>query len=85
MGTHHRYRRSDLFLVRLWTEDADDDGGQVQWRGKVQRVVDGEAHQFSDWQGLSELLMAMLSAEGSTSHLAQSGPGEHTDSERSEQ
>lgn len=61
MGTHHRYRRSDLFLVRLWTEDAPDSNGKLEWRGKVQRVVDGESHQFSNLQDLADLLQAMLS------------------------
>ncbi len=61
METRHRQRRSDLFLVRLWTEGGDDGSGKVEWHGKVQHVVDGEAHPFSGWQGLIELLLAMLS------------------------
>ena len=76
MGRHRSYRRSDLFLVRLWAEEADgatdaaaggsdsedpDHGGNLGWHGKVQRVVDGEAHQFSNWQDLCDLLAAMIS------------------------
>ena len=57
-------RRSNLFLLRVWAEessDAPDAEEAVRWRGKVQRVVDGESHQFSDWEGLTSLLVTMLS------------------------
>jgi hypothetical protein len=60
MGTRHHYRRSDLFLLRMWSEEAADASGNIEWRGKVQRVVDGEAHTFEDWQGLVRLLCQML-------------------------
>ena len=66
MGTRQPYRRTDLFLVRLWFKDSDDgsnagiDSGQIEWHGKVQRVVDGEAHQFSSLQGLVDVLLVML-------------------------
>jgi hypothetical protein len=60
----------------VWREDIEDteqpqDGtgdaggsggsGKTQWCGKVQRVVDGEAHQFNGWQGLVDSLLTMLS------------------------
>lgn len=61
MGAYRQYRPSDLFLVRMWAEESDDGTNKVEWHGKVQRVVDGEFHGFSDWQGLVDLLMAMLS------------------------
>ncbi|HET9493720.1 MAG TPA: hypothetical protein VFR15_05775 [Chloroflexia bacterium] len=71
---HRHYRRTDLFLVRIWTEDtgsrdrADGGGGEGNtdvdaapaWKGRVQRVVDGETHQFSGSTGLVEVLAAML-------------------------
>ena len=72
--TYKHQRRADLFLVRVWREDAEDgqdnahegvsgsDGsGKTKWCGRVQRVVDGESHQFSSWQGLTDLLLQMLS------------------------
>jgi hypothetical protein len=31
------------------------------YRGRVQRVVDGESYSFDDWQGLAEVLSVMLS------------------------
>ena len=63
-------RRTDLFLVRVWrevpAEQGDDEvrgtgGGTTKWRGKVQRVVDGESHRFDNWQGLVDSLLVMLS------------------------
>lgn len=67
-----RYTRTDLFLVRIWTKGAKTDIADVngeytdesistlEWRGTVQRAVDGEAYQFNDLQGLLDLLVAML-------------------------
>ena len=77
MSPYRPIRRVDLFLVRVWREDSseieynadqiqsagtdDSGGGIIEWRGSVQRVVDGESHQFSGWQGLTDLLLAMVS------------------------
>ena len=71
------YRRTDLFLLRIWTEDAAlADGAQggrggragPSWRGRVQRLVDGEAHQFGDWPELIDLLVAMLAGSDAQGH-----------------
>jgi hypothetical protein len=64
--TPRHYKRADLFLVRLWPKESDggsnagNESGQVEWHGKVQRVVDGEAHRFSSLQGLVDWLLVML-------------------------
>jgi hypothetical protein len=42
--------RSQLFTVRVWLEDLDDD--LREWRGKVQHTLSGEACYFRDWQTL---------------------------------
>jgi len=70
------YTRTDLFLVRIWTrgasdgtsdeveaggDDAGESTGTLEWQGQVQRAGDGEAYQFNSWQGLLDLLLAMLS------------------------
>ncbi len=58
------YNRSNLFLVRVWLRNngsADLDSSKAKWCGSIRRIVDGEAHQFSDWQGLVDLLEAMVS------------------------
>jgi hypothetical protein len=62
-----RLQRSNLFLVRLWIEDAKGnnsgaiDENDARWRGKIQRVVNGETIEFQGWQGLVTNLSAMLS------------------------
>jgi hypothetical protein len=71
MSTYRHLRRTNLFLVRVWVEEAEGDeedageraGGSAEaaWSGRVQRVVDGEAHEFSGLQGLVDSLLAMLS------------------------
>jgi hypothetical protein len=63
LGAHHNYRRSDLFLLRLWAEVADDGSKMLKLHGKLQRVVNGESHRFCGWQGLLDLLMTMVSEE----------------------
>ena len=66
MRTPWQYKRTDLFLVRLWPKESEDeskagnDSGQVEWHGKVQRVVDGETHPFRSLPGLVDMLLVML-------------------------
>lgn len=74
MSAYQPHRPTDLFLVRLWRDEAKDtgdngregdsssDGNTTEWQGKVQRVVDGESHQFRGWQGLVDLMLSMLSS-----------------------
>jgi hypothetical protein len=64
-GTRRQYEGTHLFLVRLQGEEMDT--GQVEWCGKVQRVVSGEAYTFSGWPDLIEHLLTML-PEVSTRH-----------------
>ena len=86
MNTGRRPRHTDLFLLRVWTRPSGDGGDGTEWRGKVQRVVDGEAHQFDGWQALVETLLSMLpersGASGGTLPTRQQETDEHT--ERSE-
>ena len=66
MRTPRHYKRTDLFLVRLWPKESADgskagnDSGQVEWHGRVQRVVDGESHLFRSLPGLVDVLLIML-------------------------
>lgn len=57
MTKHSHPGRSELFLVRMWTEDTGD--GIKLVHGKVQKAVSGETAQFCDWQSLVEQLKAM--------------------------
>ena len=63
MTLDRRLKRTGLFLVRVWTEDAGDGSGRAEWHGKVQRVVNGEARYFHDWPELVDLLLAMAPGE----------------------
>ncbi|HST05486.1 MAG TPA: hypothetical protein VLQ48_12240 [Chloroflexia bacterium] len=60
-------KQTDLFLVRVWAQvDSGEDGhgkrnGTAEWHGKVQRVKDGEVHQFDSLQDLTNVLLEMLS------------------------
>ncbi len=47
-----------LFLVRLQAEEQQP--GEVEWCGRVQRVVSGETYTFSGWPDLIEHLLTML-------------------------
>jgi hypothetical protein len=60
MGMRRRYKRSELFLVRVWTQGSGHGSGIGAWHGRVQRAVNGEAYQFEDWQGLLRVLSEML-------------------------
>ena len=64
--------KSDLFLLRLWTDEADDPPLNPQSsvltphssqrrRGRLLHIVSGEGHNFDDWRGLVDLLEEMLS------------------------
>lgn len=76
MSTHRHLRRTDLFLLRLWTEEEIGGGpSEPVLRGRVQRIVDGESHQFDDWQSLVDVLLAMLN-QGNDGKPTISSPGE---------
>ena len=49
---------SHLFLVRLQAEASEE--GELQWCGRVQGAVSGEAYTFSRWPELIEHLLTML-------------------------
>lgn len=69
-GRHMKH--TDLFLVRVWTQEVrisygtdGNTGGDepaIEWRGRIQRVVDGEAREFKDWEAFVDGLRAMMSA-----------------------
>ena len=68
--TPHRIqhiRPANLYLVRLWAQDREGEDsaipGSANWQGRVQRVIDGESHQFDSLQGLVDLLLQMLSGK----------------------
>jgi hypothetical protein len=56
MGSDQGNKRSQLFTLRVWTEEVA--GGDIEWRGKVQRAVSGETLYFRDWEALLLFLRA---------------------------
>jgi len=47
-----------LYVVRFW---AEDQGSQPpEWRGRVQRLPDGEVRYFRDWATLVAFLQSKL-------------------------
>ena len=74
MTSRHPRKRTHLFLVRVWSRQAGDSGdGSELLGGKVQRVVDGEAHSFDDWQTLVELLIKMSRGKPATNKNSSGG------------
>jgi hypothetical protein len=70
-----RFKRTDLFLVRMWTEGAQDSGDKAGCHGKVQRVVDGESCQFHTWEELLDTLRSMLARGEGKRLLSAAIPG----------
>src|SRR5690348_4020518 len=76
MKDQRRRRRSDLILVRVWSEDnkpgeeiktisanggtRDGEGPEQRWYGRVQRVTDGKSHPFDSRQDLLDILNSMM-------------------------
>lgn len=58
MGSGRHSKRSDLFLVRVWVSEAGD--GDTEFRGKVQRAVNGEERYFHDLPELADVLRSMM-------------------------
>ena len=42
--------QSHLFTVRIWCEELGE--GRVEWRGKAQHALSGEARYFREWADL---------------------------------
>ncbi len=68
MSSDRQRGRSDLFLIRLWTDELegsaiqngdkqpDEDGGR---HGRLLNMLNGEGHNFDSWEGLVGLLREM--------------------------
>ena len=59
METLHLVPQSYLFTIRLWAER--NAAGQIEWRGKIQLVVNGEARYFHSWLELITRIEELLS------------------------
>ena len=54
---------SQLFTVRLWSEDIGQ--GQIEWRGEVRHVLSGETTYFRDWSMLAAQLQQLYKLQRS--------------------
>ena len=54
---------SHLFTVRIWREELG--AGRVEWRGKVQHALSGEARYFREW---TELIAFLREQVGDIDH-----------------
>lgn len=61
-------RKTFLFTLRVWAEPVEEN--QVEWRGKLQRLPDGEAQYFRCWSGLVKNLETILDSAGCEEDLA---------------
>lgn len=70
MNSHRQDDMSHLFLVRIRAAGAGEDlqPESKLWRGRVQRVVNGEAYDFCGWDELIERIGAMLAGTQPDNH-----------------
>ncbi len=64
-------QRTHLFTLRMWPEALGD--GQIEWRGKVQHVLSGQAHYFRDWDALIAYLQDMLPPDDRAEIIVEEG------------
>jgi hypothetical protein len=50
LGESNHLPDSHLFTVRMWPEELGP--GRVEWRGRAQHVLSGEARYFREWEDL---------------------------------
>lgn len=61
---------SHLFTVRVWREELG--AGRVEWRGKVQHALSGEARYFREWAELIAFVREQV--EGTQDNVTQCEP-----------
>ncbi len=59
--TRKQQSRSNLFLIRMWTDAGDD--GRRTLRGRVLDVTSGKAESFHGWSELLDLLTNLVAAQ----------------------
>ena len=61
MSQDQTQQRTHLFTLRMWPEVLGD--GQIEWRGKVQHVLSGQARYFRDWDTLITYMQETLPSD----------------------
>ncbi len=59
------FKHSDqahIFILKLWQEVLDDEQNhrQIEWRGRIQDVYNGETHYFRDWPTIVKFISNIL-------------------------
>ncbi len=54
--TQRQIKRSNLFVLRLWSEEMNHTEQDIKWKGQARRTVDGKAHDCDGLQGLLDWL-----------------------------
>ncbi len=54
--------RAHIFILKLWQEVINDEHNhkQIEWRGKIQDVFNGETHYFRDWPTIVKFISNIL-------------------------
>ena len=55
-----------LFTVRIWREELGE--GHIEWRGKVQHALSGEARYFREWGELLAFVQEQAEDRATTSN-----------------
>ncbi len=72
--------RAHIFILKLWQEVLSDEQNhkQVEWRGRIQDVFNGETHYFRDWPTIVKFISNILPELGSRRRGRGRRPMEHT-------
>ncbi len=56
-----------IFILKLWQEVLEEEQSekQIEWRGKIQDVFNGETHYFRDWPTIVKFISNILPELGS--------------------
>ncbi len=59
--------RAHIFILKLWQEVLSDEQNhkQIEWRGRIQDVFNGETHYFRDWPTIVKFISNILPELGS--------------------
>ncbi len=54
--------RAHIFILKLWQEVLSDEQNhkQIEWRGRIQDVFNGETHYFRDWPTVVKFISNIL-------------------------
>lgn len=57
------------FIIKIWREEPDADGGPIGWRGHITHVPSGDRRHFEDLREVPRFIVPYLKAIGIESNL----------------